>query len=69
MIVKKWIHDYAKQTTVKPGEQSNPETPINSPAKEAIRMETFETVSNNTLLAAINKIGETTVISREFNVC
>lgn len=32
---------------------------MNGPAKKAIRVETPETVSNNTLLDAINKIGET----------
>ncbi|ROL46834.1 hypothetical protein DPX16_0477 [Anabarilius grahami] len=52
-------HDYVKQTTVEPKEQLIHETPNNSPAKKAVRMETPETVSNNTLLAAINKIGET----------
>ncbi|KAK9977049.1 hypothetical protein ABG768_018870 [Culter alburnus] len=52
-------HDYVKQTTVEPTEQLIHETLINSPAKKAVRMETPETVSNNTLLAAINKIGET----------
>lgn len=54
----KRVHDYLKQPTFEPGRQSG-ESPANSPAKKALRVETPETVSNNTLLEAINKIGET----------
>lgn len=58
----KRIHDYVKHPTFEPGKQSR-ESPVNSPAKKAIRVETPETISNQ------ENWRNTTIISREISVC